>query len=273
MNEPMRLMCVLAHPDDESLGTGGLLAKYAAEGVETYLITATRGEAGWFGQWSDYPGPEKLGALREQELNCAANQLGLRQIFLLGYMDGELDQAPPGEVIEKIAAIYRQVRPQVVVTFDPAGVYGHPDHIAISQFALAAAVKAAGEGGAHPPHQVSKLYYSIETEEVLAMYQQVFGELKMTIDGVERHAEGWKDWMITTIVDTTTYWQVIWDAIRCHQSQLPGFSEMLALPEDRRQALFGTQYFYRVYSLVNGGREIETDLFAGVRERMIPAGG
>lgn len=57
MNEPMRLMCVLAHPDDESLGTGGLLAKYAAEGVETYLITATRGEAGWFGQWSDYPGP------------------------------------------------------------------------------------------------------------------------------------------------------------------------------------------------------------------------
>jgi len=68
MTKKLRLMCVLAHPDDESLGTGGVLAKYAAEGIETYLVTATRGERGWFGSQQEYPGLEALGKRREAEL-------------------------------------------------------------------------------------------------------------------------------------------------------------------------------------------------------------
>ena len=75
MTETLKLMCILAHPDDESLGTGGILAKYAAEGVETYLITATRGERGWMGDEKDDPGPEALGQLRTQELQAAARAL------------------------------------------------------------------------------------------------------------------------------------------------------------------------------------------------------
>lgn len=100
MTTPLKLMCVLAHPDDESLGMGGTLAKYAAEGVETYLVTATRGERGWFGEEKDYPGPEALGKMREAELLNAAKELGIREVNFLDYMDGDLDQANASEAIE-----------------------------------------------------------------------------------------------------------------------------------------------------------------------------
>src|SRR5215471_6453436 len=87
MTNHLRLMCVLAHPDDESLGNGGILAKYAAEGIETYLVTATRGERGWFGDERDYPGSEALGKRRQAELLAAASVLGIRQVEFLDYID------------------------------------------------------------------------------------------------------------------------------------------------------------------------------------------
>ena len=125
MKERLRLMCVLAHPDDESLGMGGTLAKYAAEGIETYLVTATRGERGWFGDEKEYPGLEALGKIREAELLNAARELGIREVKFLDYTDGDLDQANPAEATAKIVSHLRHVRPQVVITFDPNGAYGH----------------------------------------------------------------------------------------------------------------------------------------------------
>ena len=119
MTNPLKLMCILAHPDDESLGTGGILAKYAAEGVETYLVTATRGERGWFGDEAEYPGLEELGRIREAELLDAAKVLGLQEVTFLDYVDGDLDQADPVEAINKIVGHLRRVRPHVVATFDP----------------------------------------------------------------------------------------------------------------------------------------------------------
>ncbi len=121
MTNQLKLMCVLAHPDDESLGTGGILAKYATEEVETYLVTATRGERGWFGDESDYPGLEALGKIREAELLAAASVLGIRRVDFLDYIDGDLDQASPAEAVAKIVGHLRRVRPDVVVTFDPTG--------------------------------------------------------------------------------------------------------------------------------------------------------
>src|SRR3974377_1033561 len=121
MAETLKLLCVLAHPDDESLGTGGLLAKYAAEGVETYLITATRGEHGWWGEAADYPGQGGLGRIREAELRAAAEALHLREVHFLDYVDGELDQAEPRAAVSQIAAQLRRIRPDVVVTFGPDG--------------------------------------------------------------------------------------------------------------------------------------------------------
>ena len=93
--EKLKLMCVLAHPDDESLGTGGTLAKYAAEGVETYLVTATRGERGRFGDGGERPAPDVVGRTREAELRAAAKELGVREVVVLGYPDGALDRGDP----------------------------------------------------------------------------------------------------------------------------------------------------------------------------------
>ena len=172
MYEQLRLMCILAHPDDESLGLGGIFAKYAAEGIQTYLITATRGERGWNGQQGAYPGPEALGQLREAELVKAASVLEIEEVTFLDYVDGELDQADPKEAIAKIVTQLRRSRPQVVVTFDPFGSYGHPDHIAISQFALAAVTAAADSdyrlSPEWPPHRTSKFYYMASTHRGLA---------------------------------------------------------------------------------------------------------
>src|SRR5579864_2902595 len=138
MANELKLMCVLAHPDDESLGNGGILAKYAAEGIKTYLVTATRGERGWLGDEQEYPGLEALGKIRENELLDAAEVLDIGYVDFLDYIDGDLDQMHPAEAIAKIVGHIRHIRPDVVVTFGQYGSYGHPDHIAISQFTTAA---------------------------------------------------------------------------------------------------------------------------------------
>lgn len=259
VSQPLRLLCVLAHPDDESLGFGGLLARYAAEGVETYLLTATRGERGWQGEPHDDPGPQALGRVREAELRSAAAVLGLRDVALLSYSDGELQRADPLEAIGRIASHFRQVRPQVVVTFGPDGSTGHPDHIAISQLATAAAVAAADAS-----YRVAKLYYLAESRRAIADYESVFGDVAMTVDGVRRAFAGWDDWAITTRVDATDHWETVWRAVRCHRSQLPGLAELLSMPAERHRELWGRQSFYRAYSLV-GGEAQEDDLFAGLR--------
>ena len=142
-NRSRRLMCVLAHPDDETLGMGGVLAKYAAEGATTAVLTATRGEYGWSGDPATNPGPAALGAIRDGELRAAAKVLGVSDVTFLDYQDGELDQADAAEVTAKIAAAIRRFRPDVVVTFGHDGLYGHPDHIVICQFATAAIVAAS----------------------------------------------------------------------------------------------------------------------------------
>ena len=118
----LRLCGVFAHPDDETLGTGGTLARYAAEGVETYVVTATRGQRGRYRDNTDHPGPEALGRIREAELRAACAVLGVTEVSLLDYWDKDLDQAPHDEIIGQLVAHVRRIRPQVVVTFDPYAV-------------------------------------------------------------------------------------------------------------------------------------------------------
>src|SRR5262245_13476979 len=126
-----RLMAVLAHPDDESLGVGGTLAKYASEGVDVFLLTATRGDGGRYRGIPQgdpqHPGKPALGKIRETELRAAASVLGIREVSLLDYPDGHLDRADAREVITAIAKHLRRVQPDVVITFGPDGAYGHPD--------------------------------------------------------------------------------------------------------------------------------------------------
>lgn len=276
MSVRRRLLAVLAHPDDESLGVGGTLAKYAADGVDVFLITATRGEAGQFRGhrrgYAQHPGPEALGAIRVAELRAAAAELGAREVSLLDYQDQHLDRANPREAVRRIAARLRTVRPQVVVTFGPDGAYGHPDHIAISQFTTAAIVAAADaafvpeDGEAARPHAVSKLYYLAWPQSTWSAYQASVRTLSSLVDGTERHAAPWPDWAITTVIDTSEMWPVVWRAVSCHRSQLAAYERLSALPAEHHRTLWGRQSFYRAFSIVNGGRARETDLFEGVGE-------
>ncbi len=194
----LRLLAVFAHPDDETLGMGGTLGRVTGEGAETYLLTATRGEKGWFGDPAEYPGPEELGRQREGELQAAAAALGIRETHFLDYVDGDLDQAQPSEVVASIATEIRRLKPQVVATFGHDGIYGHPDHIAICQLTTAAVMRAASSDASPPgePHSVAKLYYMVTPKAHLDAYEAVFGELVMNIDGVERRSQGWPDWAI-----------------------------------------------------------------------------
>lgn len=271
MGHPFRLMAILAHPDDETLGFGGTFAKYSREGIETYLLTATRGERGRFGIEKESPGLKIVGKTREKELRSAAKILGIKEVHFLDYIDGEVDQALPQEIIPKIARYIRIIKPQVVMTFDPAGAYGHPDHIAISQFATAAVITAASEDAiiedSEHPFTVSKLYYSAWSDKKWEIYQSSFKELVSHVDGVKRIAKPWPEWNITTHINARPFWKRVWEAVLCHETQMAIYQKLEDLSEADHLELWGSQEFYRVFSTVNGGRQLENDLFKGVNGR------
>jgi LmbE family N-acetylglucosaminyl deacetylase len=267
-------MAVMAHPDDESLGIGGTLAKYASEGADVFLLTATRGDAGRYkgigpGEPS-HPGATALAKIREAELRAAASTLGIRELSLLDYHDQKLDSANPREVITDIVRHLRRVQPDVVVTFGPDGAYGHPDHIAISQFTTAAIVAAASpafpDAGieAGRPHLVSKFYYIAWPQSTWTAYQAAFRKLVSKVDGVERQAVPWPDWEITTVIDTRNFWTTVQQAISCHESQVSAYEALKSLSPEDHESLWGQQSFYRVFSIVNGGRTLETGLLEGI---------
>ena len=144
-----KLLAIYAHPDDESFGSGGMLAKYAAEGASVGLVCATNGEMGEISD-PDLASSDTLGDVRIAELKCAAEALGVTELVLLGYRDSGMAEtadnedprafanAPDDEIVARLVGIIRRVRPDVVVTFDPTGGYGHPDHVAVHNRTVAA---------------------------------------------------------------------------------------------------------------------------------------
>jgi len=270
-NRKFKLMAVLAHPDDESLGFGGTLARYSAEEVETYLVTATRGERGRFFSPDRKAEPAEVGQVREAELRAAAATLGIREVVILGYPDGAVDQIDSATAVAAIVRHIRRVRPHVVVTFGPDGAYGHPDHIAISQFTTAAVVCASDAGydarddSRSSAHRVAKLYNLAWRNDKWETYQAAFRKLTSIVDGVARQANPWPDWAVTTEVDTASYWPVVWKAVCCHQTQVSMYERLGQLSEEQQRVLWGSQEFYRVHSAANGGRKLENDLFEGLR--------
>jgi LmbE family N-acetylglucosaminyl deacetylase len=168
------LLAVLAHPDDESFGMGGTLAYYARQGVQVYLVCATRGEVGEVDpQYLE--GFHSIAERRESELRCAAGILGLAGVTFLDHRDSGMPGAPDndhpdalaaaslGEVAARVAHQIRRLKPQVILTFDPIGGYKHPDHIAIQRATTQAFTLAADpnfEDGL-PMFQAQKLYYHV----------------------------------------------------------------------------------------------------------------
>ena len=267
---PLRLLSVFAHPDDESMGMGATLVKYSVEGVDTHLLCATRGERGWFGNPDSHPGFENLAKTRTLEMENAVKELGMKSLGFLNYIDGGLDQANHAEAIQKIVTHIRRIQPQVVVTFSPDGGYGHPDHIAIGQFTSAAIICATDSSYVDlenlPAYRVSKLYYMVDGEDFVNLVAPFMGDMSFPVDGQLRGEFPWKDWMITTRIDMVEHCCAAWRAIRCHQSQLPTLGPLAEMHEDAAAAILAMQgTFYRAYSLVNGGRKTETDFFEGLR--------
>lgn len=269
MTDSLKLLAVFPHPDDETLGLGSTLARYSAEGVETYLVCATRGERGWFDSEGPNPGLEGVARIREAELHCAAEHLGLHEVNFLDYIDGDVDQVDPEEIIGKIVSQLRRIKPHVVVTFGPDGAYGHPDHIALSQFTNGALVCAADRNfvdvNVQPPHRVLKFYYMVDSLDIVKVANEAFGGISMEVDGVTRSHVGWEDWQITTRLDNHEYLDKVQKAMLCHKSQLPGYGPMADWSLAELSKIFRTGYFYRAFSLVNGERKLETDLFEGLR--------
>lgn len=269
MDETLKLLAVFPHPDDETLGMGSTLARYAAEGVEVHLICATRGERGWFDSEGPDPGPASLARIREAELRCAAENLGIAEVSFLDYIDGDVDQADPAEIIGRLVSHIRRIQPHVVVTFAPDGAYGHPDHIALSQFTNGALVCAADgnfvDASGRPAHRVSKFYYMVHSFDVVTAVKSALGGLSMEVDGVVRRHVGWEDWQITTRLDNHQYVDKVQRAVLCHKSQLPGYRPLVEVSFPELVKIFGMGHFYRACSLVNGGRQVETDLFEGLR--------
>ena len=169
------LLAVLAHPDDESFGLGGTLALYAKRGYDTYLVCATRGEVGSVDE-EHLRGYKDIADMRTAELDCAAANLGLRDVFYLGYRDsgmpGSDDNRHPNaqvnrpveEVAGRVVKYIRGLKPDVVLTFDPIGGYKHPDHIQIHR-ATALAFDRADDASFHPeagaPFQPRALYFQV----------------------------------------------------------------------------------------------------------------
>lgn len=237
MTSNLKLLAVFAHPDDESMGMGGTLAKYSAEGVETYYVCASRGERGWFGSEEANPGLERLGEIRTQEVENAVKELGLCGLYFLDYIDGDVDQANHAEAIGKIVSHIRNIQPQVIVTFPPDGNYGHPDHIAIGQFTSAAIVCAADpsyiDSQELHPHRVLKLYYLVDSESYINLVAPFMDEMDFPIvDNQQRGEVAWQEWMITTRINMAEYCQTALRAIRCHASQLPSLGALAEMHAD-----------------------------------------
>jgi N-acetylglucosamine malate deacetylase 2 len=199
------LLFCFAHPDDESFAGAATAMKYAAAGIRSVLVTATRGERGKVG---DPPvcRAEELGECRERELREAAAIVGFDELHILGYRDRELADAPPAEIRATLVSLIRRIQPAVVCTFDPNGFNLHPDHVAISRFtsdAIAYAADPRCQPEACNAHVVSRLLWTPSVPPWEAA----------RLDRLETHAS------IDVILDVSAWIDRRAAALRAHRTQ------------------------------------------------------
>ncbi|MBN1440843.1 MAG: PIG-L family deacetylase [Anaerolineales bacterium] len=277
-----RLLAVFAHPDDESFGAGGTLALYAARGAQVHLICATRGELGEAPP--DRQGFATVAEMRESELHCAGRILGLAGIHFLGYRDSgmpgaadnrhprALAAAPRSEVARNTAGLIRQLRPQVIVTFDPVGGYFHPDHIAAHRAAVDAfslASDPAAFPGDGPPYSPQKLYFHLLPLRLIRWAERLLrwvgrdpsrfgrkGDIDLT-------ALAKVSFPVHARIDIRPALAAKREAAACHVSQ--GGGAAAGLPLGLARVFGASEAFMRGRPQPPPSR-IERDLFAGVDE-------
>jgi len=265
-------MAVFAHPDDEAFGTSGTLTKYAAEGCDVTLVTATRGEAGQIAE-PDLATPANLPDVREHELRCACEIYGIHPPRFLDYQDGQLPLVNQGQAVGKLVRLIRELRPQVLITFGPDGIYGHYDHIAAHRWATIAVNLAAAPdcfpdqlAGECEPHQASKVYYRVLPEEQVEAMAEGGGPAAVMMDGVPFYFVGHSPDEITTVIDVSDYLDAKLRGIRCHATQVGRHSRFSETPDEvTREIWFQRESFILAHSTVGWPEGIEADLFAGLR--------
>jgi len=215
------LLAVLAHPDDETFRPGGTLALLAQRGIKVHVLTLTHGEAGSCGE-PPLCTPDELPSLRERELRCASAALGIQQPHLLDYADGHLHEADTETMIAHILSVVNEVRPQILLSFGPDGLSGHPDHIAVGQWTNEAFRRAEG---------IAALY-------TVAVPQSLAQRLDM------RQIHPVADEAIALILDVASVWETKLAAMRCHATQWSS-SPMMSAPAERQYIFFGREYFVR----------------------------
>ncbi len=271
--EKLSLLAVFAHPDDESFPTGGALARYAREDVAVSLVCATRGEAG---EISDpaLATPQTLGRVREQELRRACAVLGVTHLRFLDYEDGTLPQVDRHEAEGRIVRAMRELRPQVVLTWGPEGGYGHPDHIAVHEWATAA-YEATGDPAAFPeqiqeglaPWAPLKLYNLAMPRE---RFQRI-GEMARRFanvtawDSREWSTFGVPEARITTCVNVAPFIDTKLEAIASHQTQFSPSHPYALLPRDLIDEFFREECYVLAESRLTAPTGREDDLFQGIR--------
>jgi LmbE family N-acetylglucosaminyl deacetylase len=271
MDHQLTLMAVHAHPDDEVISTGGVLARAAAEGIRTVLVTCTNGEQG-DGPGGVKPGepghdPARVRELRLEELRQSAALLGISDVELLGYPDSGMVgwsanehpeafvNAPVELAAGRLAELMEHYRPDVVVTYDENGAYGHPDHIQAHLITVAAigksGIPAKFYHTAIPRTRIAELF------DYMRSTGAEVGDLELPEDF------GTPDELITTVVDVSAHVERKRKALEAHASQGENIF-LLRLPEEGQQRVFGQESFVRKFSTVPIEGD-EDDLFAGLR--------
>lgn len=276
-----RIMLLYAHPDDETFGPGGTIAKYAREGVHIELVCATRGEAGEIADPS-LATPENLGEVREQEMLCAADTLGIRKVHFLDYRDSGMEgsddngratafvNAPRSAVVPRLVTIMRGLRPHLLFTFEPFGGYGHPDHVAIHEHALAA-YEAAADAGYRPelgaPWQAARVFYPLLPDFLFEEMKQRMAARDLDLSFFQQFEEWqdrrWPDDQIHAVIDVSATVETKWDAAACHRTQIGEDNVFHKLPRAEMNAIFSKEYFALARPLPPPGLHLD-DLFAGL---------
>ncbi|MBI5877474.1 MAG: PIG-L family deacetylase [Chloroflexi bacterium] len=279
----LRLLGVFAHPDDETFGTGGTFALYARRGVETHIVCATRGEVGEAP--ADLHGHATVAEMREAELACAARIIGLTSVRYLGFRDSGMPGSPHNahpdattaateeEIARRIAREIRDIRPQVVITFDPIGGYRHPDHIAVHKGTVAAFTMAGDPSvtiDGLPPYAPQKLYYhtfprawlryGLRVMRLLGRDPRHFG----ANGDIDLESLAIEDFPIHADINISSVSKIKADASACHASQGGGRMGSGIVGWFARQVTAKEQFMRAIP--VQGPKRVERDLFEGIRE-------
>jgi len=285
VNTEKRLLLVHAHPDDETINNGVTMAKYAAEGVKVTLVTCTRGEEGEVLVESlDFLASnkeDKLGQHREIELANAMKILGIKDFRFLGFpnrkwrdsgMMGTAQndrkdvfwQADLDEAAEELVKIILEIKPQVLITYDEMGGYGHPDHIKAHQVAMRASEMAEIRGW-----KISKIYWNTMPKSVIQMGIDKMKEVGSSFFGAESAEElpfAKPDELVTSVVKAPEYVSQKLDAMKAHETQISVDGPFFALSNNLGMSVWADEY----YTLVKGEKSVpfdidgrEIDLFAG----------